>query len=51
MGRIDEAEKEVVEFLAINPDFRLSTFRNTPFQNPADQDRYYDAMRSAGLPD
>jgi class 3 adenylate cyclase/TolB-like protein/Tfp pilus assembly protein PilF len=51
MGRLDEAEKAVADFLAIRPDFRLSTFRNTPFQNPADQQRYYGAMRAAGIPD
>lgn len=51
MGRMEEAREEVAEYLAISPDFRLSTFRNTPFQHAADQERYYGALRKAGLPD
>jgi adenylate cyclase len=51
MGQIEEAKKQVVEFLAIGPDFRLSTFRNTPFQHEVDQDRYFNALRRAGIPD
>jgi adenylate cyclase len=50
MGRLDEAKKEVADFLEIKPSFRLSTFHNTPFQNQTEQDRYFDAMRSAGIP-
>jgi class 3 adenylate cyclase/TolB-like protein len=44
MGRMEEAR-------SIRPDFRLSTFRNTPFQHARDQDRYFNAMRQAGIPD
>jgi adenylate cyclase len=51
MGRLDEAKQEVAELLSIRPDFRLSTFRNTPFKYQADQDRYFNAMRKAGIPD
>ena len=51
MDRLDEAKIEVADFLAIDPDFRLSTFRNTPYQDEADQDRYFGAMRAAGIPD
>ncbi|MCP4983983.1 MAG: hypothetical protein GY935_26205 [Gammaproteobacteria bacterium] len=51
MGRLEEAKQQVTEFLAIRPDFRLSTFRNTPFKHQADQDRYFNAMRKAGIPD
>ena len=51
MGRLDEAKKQVTELLSIRPNFRLSTFRNTPFKHQADQDRYYNAMRIAGIPD
>lgn len=50
-GRLDEARHEVENYLAINPDFRLSTFRNTPFQHAKDRDRYYGALRAAGIPD
>jgi TolB-like protein/class 3 adenylate cyclase/Tfp pilus assembly protein PilF len=50
-GRMDEAKEEVAKYLEIRPNFRLSTFRNTPFKHQADQDRYFDALRKAGLPD
>lgn len=51
MGRLEEAREEAAKLLEISPDFRLSTFRNTPFQHQKDQDRYFNAMRAAGLPD
>ncbi len=51
MGRMDEAKKEVIDYLEIRPDFRLSTFRNTPFKYEADQERYFGALRKAGLPE
>jgi TolB-like protein len=51
MGRLDEAKQEVTEFLSIRPNFRLSTFRNTPFKHQSDQDRYFNALRKAGIPD
>ncbi|MDA5095765.1 winged helix-turn-helix domain-containing protein [Aliiroseovarius sp. KMU-50] len=51
MGRLEEARKEVDDYLKVSPDFRLSTFRNTPFQHDADRERYYNAMRDAGMPD
>jgi TolB-like protein/class 3 adenylate cyclase len=51
MGRLDEAKQEVADYLEIRPNFRLSTFRNTPFKHQADQDRYFDALRKAGIPD
>ena len=51
MGRLEEAKQQATEFLDIQPDFRLSTFRNTPFKHQADQDRYFNAMRKAGIPD
>jgi TolB-like protein/class 3 adenylate cyclase len=51
MGRLDEAKQQVTELLSIRPNFRLSTFHNTPFKHQADQDRYFDAMRKAGIPD
>lgn len=50
-GRLDEAREEAEALQKIDPDFRLSTFRNTPFQKNADRERYYGAMRSAGVPD
>jgi TolB-like protein/class 3 adenylate cyclase len=51
MGRLDEAKQEATEYLEIRPSFRLSTFRNTPFKHQADQDRYFGALRKAGIPD
>ena len=51
MGQLDEAKQQVAELLAIRPSFRLSTFHNTPFKYQADQDRYFNAMRKAGIPD
>ena len=51
MGRLEEAKQQATEFLAIRPDFRLSTFHNTPFKHQADQNRYFNAMRKAGIPD
>jgi adenylate cyclase len=51
LGRLDEAKQEVTEFLSIRPNFSLSTFRNTPFKHQSDQDRYFNAMRKAGIPD
>lgn len=50
-GRMEEAHAQVAEFMQIAPNFRLTTFRNTPFQHDADQNRYFDAMRAAGIPD
>jgi adenylate cyclase len=51
LGRLDEARQQAKKYMEIRPTFRLSTFRNTPFQHQADQDRYYDALRKAGIPD
>ena len=51
MGKLEEAQSEAAKLLAIRPDFRISTHRNTPFQHQDDQDRYFDAMRAGGLPD
>lgn len=51
MGRLEEAREEARKLLEIRPDFRISTHRNTPFLNPADQDRYFDAMKDGGLPE
>jgi adenylate cyclase len=51
MGRLEEAKQQATELLEIRPEFRLSTFHNTPFKHQADQDRYFNAMREAGIPD
>jgi hypothetical protein len=46
-----DAEKVAREILGIDPGFALSGMRNAPFQHEADRDRYFGALRSAGLPD
>ncbi len=50
MGRLEEARKVAQEILEIDPAFRLSSVLNTPFQNQADRDRYFEALQKAGLP-
>jgi TolB-like protein len=51
MGRMEEAKKVAQEILEINPGFTLSGVRNTPFQHEADHERYFGALRQAGLPE
>ncbi len=50
-GRMEDAKKVAQEILEIDPEFTLSSMRNTPFQHAADRERYYGALRQAGLPD
>lgn len=50
-GRGDDARAEAAAYMEIRPRFRLSAFRNTPFQKAADQERYFGALRLAGIPD
>ena len=51
MSRMEEAEKVAQKILEIDPGFTLSGVRNTPFQHKADRERYYGALRQAGLPE
>ena len=51
MNRMEEAEKVAQKILEIEPGFTLSSVRNTPFQHAADRERYFGALRQAGLPD
>jgi class 3 adenylate cyclase/TolB-like protein/Tfp pilus assembly protein PilF len=51
MGRINEAEKVAQKIIELDPEFRLSKIRNTPFQHTSDLDRYYTALRNASLPE
>ena len=51
LDRLDDATREVEDYLEISPEFRLANFRNTPFQHTTDHERYFDALRSAGIPD
>jgi len=50
-GRMDDARKVAQEILEIDPGFTLSSVRNLPFQHEADRERYFGALRQAGLPD
>jgi adenylate cyclase len=51
MGRDAEARAQAREILRIDPNFSLDTFSKFPqrVKNNADQDRYIDALRKAGL--
>jgi TolB-like protein len=51
MNRMEEAEKVAQKILEIEPGFTLSSVRNTPFQHAADRERYFGALRQAGLPE
>jgi TolB-like protein/class 3 adenylate cyclase len=50
-GRMEDAKKVAQEILEIDPGFTLSSVRATPFQHAVDRDRYYGALRQAGLPE
>ncbi len=54
-GKLDEweqAEAYAAEIMAQFPDFRLSThMRNSPFQDRAEKEKYWQLFRRAGLPD
>ena len=49
--RMEDAKKVAQEILEIDPGFTLSSVRATPFQHAVDRDRYYGALRQAGLPE
>jgi len=52
LGREEEAHAEAAEILRINPKFSVEHFAKTlPYKNQADTDRFFDALRKAGLPD
>ena len=51
MGHLQEARQEAWDYMIIKPDFSLSSFKNTPWQNPQDQERYYNALIKAGIPE
>ena len=52
LGEWGEAKRYAAEILEHTPDFKLSThMRNSPFQDPAEQEHYWDLFRQAGLPD
>jgi adenylate cyclase len=50
LGRDEEAETHAAEVLGINPKFSLESYAKTqPYKNKADLDRYFEALRKAGL--
>ena len=52
LGKWDQAEAYAAEIMAQFPDFRLSShMRNSPFQDQAEKERYWELFRRAGLPD
>ena len=51
-GRIEDAEWEAVEVLALLPDFSITKERETaPYKNPADLQRWIEGLGKAGLPE
>ncbi len=52
VGRIEDAEWEAQEVLALFPDFSLARVRQTePYKDPTHLDRYIQDLRKAGLPE
>jgi len=51
-GRLNNARTQVDEVLRINPKYSLEQVAKRPlYRNQADQERYLDALRKAGLPE
>ena len=51
-GRMEDAKREALEVLKINPKFSVSTVEKTnPLKNESVKKRYFDSMRKAGLPE
>ena len=51
LGRDDEAKAEASEMLRIKPDSSLTNDAVASlYKNPADADRFFEALRKAGLP-
>jgi adenylate cyclase len=52
LGRIEEAQSHAQEVLKINPGFSFKRFvERQPYKNQADNNRWMDALRKAGLPE
>jgi adenylate cyclase len=52
LGDADEARKAASEVLKVDPNFNLKGFvSKLPYKNKADNERYVDALRKAGLPE
>jgi TolB-like protein len=50
-GRLDQAHKAAARLLQIDPTFRVSDVRQTPFRRPELLATYEDGLRKAGLPE
>ena len=51
-GRMEDAKREALEVLKINPKFSVSTVEKTnPLKNESVKKRYFDSLRKAGLPE
>ena len=51
-GRMEDAKKQALEVLNINPKFSVSKVEKTnPLKNVSVKKRYFDSLRKAGLPD
>ena len=51
-GRLNNARTQVDKVLRINPKYSLEQVAKRPlYRNQADQERYLDALRKAGLPE
>jgi adenylate cyclase len=52
LGRIEEAQSHAEEVLKINPGFSFRRFvERQPYKNQADNNRWMNALRKAGLPE
>ena len=52
LGQEEEARKHADEVLSLFPNFSLErTRRRSRFRNPADLERWIDALRKAGIPE
>jgi len=52
LGEVEEARKHAAEALRINPRFSLErTRKRLSLRNPADTERWIDALRKAGIPE
>ncbi len=52
LGKMDEAEWQANEVLALQPDFSLEKeLLSNPFKRPEDTKRYIEGLRRAGLPE
>ena len=51
LGNIEEAEWQISEILAQNPEFSIQDIERLPFKNPAHLERLSEGLRRAGLPE